>query len=496
MALEFKSEALNAFRNVNFGNDNAIANLDGKNGIKQNGKLGSFLWKPFRSSKTEANNNAIRTELLKSLGQAFDLNGMSEVNGKTMFSEDFMDNLAEILGPVFKREDFEIGKDGTVSSGKPLTERRIKAIVARADEFDVDKSAFSNFVEEIGKNPLEIDDFSKQEGTGKVNDSGKVEGSVKTRFGGIRKEIYNPYLQKMDAIKKELPAFAKSGNDHVVDFYNRVEKTLDYLSNELDVERDPKSRKDGSALRSSEAYEYYLDIEEEPPKNITRFEYFDYKDGKFRPLSKGTNFRDEVLWKRIGGLIHTENVHFDYDDETSIEPLKKYIVNIAKMFVMKAIDTFFAAKEAGKMDELVKHLESPGACIEEQGKRFIKFEADHLTKANAMSAEDARALENIADGKAADLPKNTVILFMEVLTDFEGEDWFSSEKGWNKEVADRVKDELRGKKCVMQDFNAPHTLGAMVPELINENGLPVVKELTDDLIDKLGPKVLREYFRV
>ena len=47
----------------------------------------------------------------------------------------------------------------------------------------------------------------------------------------------------------------------------------------------------------------------------------------------------------------------------------------------------------------------------------------------------------------------------------------------------------------MQDFDAPHKLGAKVPELVDENGLPVVKELTDELIDELGPKVLREYFR-
>ena len=52
-----------------------------------------------------------------------------------------------------------------------------------------------------------------------------------------------------------------------------------------------------------------------------------------------------------------------------------------------------------------------------------------------------------------------------------------------------------GKKCVMQNFDAPHELGAKVPELVGENGLPVVKLLTDDLIDELGPKILKEYFR-
>ena len=40
-----------------------------------------------------------------------------------------------------------------------------------------------------------------------------------------------------------------------------------------------------------------------------------------------------------------------------------------------------------------------------------------------------------------------------------------------------------------------HELGAKVLELVGENGLPVVKVLTDELIDKLGPKNLKEYFR-
>ena len=47
----------------------------------------------------------------------------------------------------------------------------------------------------------------------------------------------------------------------------------------------------------------------------------------------------------------------------------------------------------------------------------------------------------------------------------------------------------------MQNFDAPHKLGMKVPELLDNNGLPVVKVLTDELIDELGPKILKEYFR-
>ena len=131
MAIQFNPNALNKFSGVNFGDDNAIANLGGENNLVQKDKLGLFLWKPFRSSKTEKRNNAVRTELLKALGQAFKLDGVSETDGKTTFSADFMDKLEELIGPAFNRADFGI-KRGEVKSGKPLTQRRITAIVNAA----------------------------------------------------------------------------------------------------------------------------------------------------------------------------------------------------------------------------------------------------------------------------------------------------------------------------------------------------------------------------
>ena len=68
MAIQFNPNALSMFSSVNFGNDNAIANLGGDNGLVQKDELGSFLWKPFRSGNTEKQNTAVRTELLKALG--------------------------------------------------------------------------------------------------------------------------------------------------------------------------------------------------------------------------------------------------------------------------------------------------------------------------------------------------------------------------------------------------------------------------------------------
>ena len=74
-----------------------------------------------------------RTELLCSLGNAFGLNGMGQnKDGVTTFSKSFMDKLQKLLGDEFKRNDFGISDDGTVTSGKPLTQRRVSAIVKQA----------------------------------------------------------------------------------------------------------------------------------------------------------------------------------------------------------------------------------------------------------------------------------------------------------------------------------------------------------------------------
>ena len=131
MAIQFDLNALSRFSNVNFGDNDAIANLDGGDGLVQNEKLGFILTRKFRSSTAEKQNNAVRTELLKALGQAFRFNGVTEQDGKTTFSDEFIRRLSDILGPAFKRGDFGI-KNGVVDSGKPLTQRRIQAIVKAA----------------------------------------------------------------------------------------------------------------------------------------------------------------------------------------------------------------------------------------------------------------------------------------------------------------------------------------------------------------------------
>jgi hypothetical protein len=518
--------ALDMFRTANNWTVDSIANLDGKDAIKNVGEYKGRISALGRTTVEKTANNAMRTELLKSLANAFNMEGMTISDGKARFTREFLRNLERKLGVEFKRGDFTLDAQGNVNSGRPLTARRIKAILCKVGEVAANEATAGwsegagptgslstgradAMVFQSGKDPVgEVEGISsKAEKSGKSGKVGKSAGMdafgpVKTKFG-IRKEIYNPFFAKLDVINGKL----RGAPEHVQKFYARIGKSLDYLANQLDTERESEFAPDKSALRNDQGYEFsVLELGEELKPDMHKFECYDPKKGKYVPIANTYDFNMAVLSPAIGGgFIHLERatrineegkeVAFSLADAPTIQPLRKYIANTLRLLVSKAIDLYFASEEAGKLGEFFEHLKEPGACIEDQGLHFVEFENKHIVKTEAMSAEEERALNLIADGKAPDLPETTVNQFMMVLEDFEGEKFFSSEKGWNKEVADGVKAQLRGKRCTMQDFDAPHELGAKVPELIGKNGLPVVKVLTDELIDELGPKVLREYFR-
>ncbi len=131
---DFNLSALSHFSNAALANDNTIAQVNPENHLQiaGNNDYKGVLGAIFRSDAEKANNNAARTELLRSLGQAFGLNGMTEADGKVRFSKDFTTRLQQLLGPELKLKDFGINADGFVTSGKPLTKRRISAIINKA----------------------------------------------------------------------------------------------------------------------------------------------------------------------------------------------------------------------------------------------------------------------------------------------------------------------------------------------------------------------------
>ena len=126
--------ALNAFRTAAIWADNAKLNLDGQGGVGNAGNYGGFLSARNREQTERDANNAVRTELLKALARTFDIATTDRPANGTHFSQKFMQKLETLLGPAFRRDDFKVGEDGVVSSGRPLTARRIKAILQSAQD--------------------------------------------------------------------------------------------------------------------------------------------------------------------------------------------------------------------------------------------------------------------------------------------------------------------------------------------------------------------------
>ncbi len=141
--------ALDRFSNTTFDSADTIANLDRDNAsfLEEAGTYKGALGALRRSDREKANNNAVRTELLKSLGEAFNIDGMNDQgNGKVTFNKQFMDRLGQLLGADLKREDFGIAADGSVASGRPLTQRRITAILHKAVTYVAPSQDFSSYV--------------------------------------------------------------------------------------------------------------------------------------------------------------------------------------------------------------------------------------------------------------------------------------------------------------------------------------------------------------
>ena len=475
--MSFDITALNAFRNASLDGADAIANIGANGEIEQKNTYHGAIGALFRSKPTKAANNAVRTELLRSLGKAFGLSGMTERDGKVSFSEDFMDRLARILGPAFKRSDFGIGEDGTVKSGKPLTARRIRAIVTRAEA-----AAAKAATEEAA---------GATEETGETASASGATGATRpSRMGGVRKEsVYGPYAEKLATIQKEV---AKA-DEHVVRFFNRVAKTLDFLYEELDVARSAENAPDPSALRLDQEFEFRRELGEVDEDEPGQFEYYDAKAGRFVPLKSTNDFQSKVLWDKLGGgLLHIERAKFRLGESQDIAPLKKYIIDNARLFVMKAIDTYLASKGAGKLDVFFDYLKSPGACIEQQCMNMIAFEENHLTGGEALSAEERTKLERIANGEPAhaELPENIHETITDLLSGKEFAEMVESKDAWDDELANALKAKLLGKTATITEYDT--SIHKFRPLLVD--GKPVVRPLTAADIDTYGALLFKELF--
>lgn len=445
MAIELNSSALNIYRNAAFADVKTIINNDG-NGIKSNGVYSGALSALSRSTEEKAANNAARSEFLKALGRAFNVKGMTETDGKVTFSKDFMTRLEKILGAEFKRSDFGINANGEVTSGKPLTMRRVQAIVKKADL--------------VGAGTFSVDVYRRK---------------------------FNVMLKEMGATKMTPEEMKKQGGEFIT--LHNIAKILTFLEKEAD-----------KSIRVNPAYEYAREVhdfendEGEPFDEASfkgpRFEYLDTtnsEEGEYVPL-RNLDYWVLHINVRIGVVFHPERCRtYSRENYASITELNKYLSDNLKLYVKKAIDNYFAAQNAGKMAEY-KTLMGPGAgvCLEEKCMRLMEFEATHLVEKDAIDVAEAEAIRRIAEAAPVndELPSVEKLVYDEIDAIGRMGEQYANSDDWN-DFATLVKERLVGTTAMVMQAVLEGDEYKFEP--VKVDGKPVVRPLTAEDIDAIGP---------
>lgn len=427
MPIEFNATALNVFRNAQFQDENTVANLDSK-GLKSGGTFhgGNIFRAIGRSGDEKRANNEIRTELLKSLGQAFGISGMEEKNGKVTFSKAFMDQLKALLGDdVLKSGDFKLNDDGSVTSGRPLTQRRITAIIRKAAI--------------IGRGEFNVKDYE-------------------VKLAEVQKD-----LAKLDSNRGLNCAF--------VDYFKFVKNSLDFLKNNMDhlvVENKAWISNDSTNDDNSDIPRYF--INQKNPET-----------GELIPLWTKGSMAKFLGVNMVNGVFHTEqysNIPTKMNTPEAKKALLDYIRTTVTTFVQGAIDLYLDAKEADKVSELVdKWNESPAACMDDKAEEPYRLR-DALGLLTEEQLEAKFATEHTTTTKLDKCIYEEINVACEKRT-AKG---MPAAKGWN-DIKDDVKKALVGiKRPIMTlDIN-----DGIVP--LKENGQQVVREVTAEDIDRIGPK--------
>ena len=430
----FNMAALDSFSKAICDNDNIVVSVDrnNKDNIKQNGTYkspGFFKWR--RTSAVRTANNAVRTQLLKSLGDAFGLKGMTaRTDGKIQFSREFINDLQNRLGADLKLADFGIGRDGLVSSGKPLTVRRIKAII--------DKVVISQDIFDV-----------------------------------------NVYKRKMGKVMDEMKKFDGSSD---LSGLKHAAKCLSFLEK---LGENPLIREDPN-------YDYLKEFgTEEEQEKLVRFQYYDVEQQKYVPMKRIDDLQHNLGKKEVLGLAsHPENQPFrpqKYVDgsENGPEKAEKYVKDLVSSYAKVMVDLHDHCKKTGKQREFMTLINNPGICLEDHLKKATEFSQEvHVSELSDAEVDQIQDLNRIAD-TGANEPLHKCI-FAELNALFsdpkaeQGDDW--------EAYAARVKKNLCGqKRPITEAFT--NEKGRIDFRPVMENGKPVVREITAADLDKIGPKI-------
>ena len=449
MAITFDSSKIATFSTAQFASANTIAKL-GDDGLETGGTYHGALGALTRSKADMAENNKVRTELLRSLGQAFGLSGMSEAGGKVSFSKDFMDQLESLLGKdVFKRGDFKIGADGTVTSGRPLTSRRISAIVAKA--------------EDVGAKCLVRCGGGEYDAAAYEADFKTIQNAI-----AIRKDVRERQSMFEDPKNKKPVTYVPY--PRLTEYFEDVGKCLKFLNNDFEglISENPEWVSNERSGKSNAGVARYVITDPETHERTPLRTPGDLTTYLTRPTKYIGLF--EPNWYA--------NIPKRIDTPDGLDALKNYIRMTLKTFVQSSVDLYFDANEAGKLEDFVDEINKATlGCMDNRVEFTVKTRTKLDLFADATVATDAINAEDVARNHDE---RTTLDRCVYEEIGFANRK-IPNVKVWS-DVAVEVKKELVGK---VRPIGTVDASGVFTP--LMEGGKPVVRAITAEDVDRIGP---------
>ena len=322
MPINFNTQAVQAFDVYRTGTLDANTNIQKADGALKTGGTGcGFFSAIFRGKSDKTANNAARTDFLLSLGRAYKIEGATVgEGGKATFSTAFMDKLEQLLGPAFNRSDYGIDAHGQVASGKPLTARRIKAVLTKAI------------------------------------------------VGGDMAFSAPCYQVKLDAVFADIKARAgEKGMERVRAKFEHVQHALDFLKDELPT------------LFSDNIY--YSSDADEDAEDDARFSCYVKQtgpDGNSKQVlvtSKETVFG--YLREKCDLLLHEENFPAKPTDENFADMARTYVANVLELYVKTAVDLYLTTKDTDQFKAFTGVLTENAFCMEKKTSNLQEFKLDN-----------------------------------------------------------------------------------------------------------------------
>ena len=206
-----------------------------------------------RSKSDMIANNVIRAQFLRAIATSMGMaDGITVQDGKIHFPAETLRQLEEVLGKELKMSDFEV-RNGVVTSGRPLTQRRINAITSAVAKHlqDTTKAAIPKVsdmqLKSIVKN---MQDFGIQDDQARVQQYLNV---VKNGVGvnsiliGVKSDTMVKMLDTLkdkkcndDMVLRTFAHHVALGEEPTEELFNAVSGVLQNIIDDLNVNMNDK----------------------------------------------------------------------------------------------------------------------------------------------------------------------------------------------------------------------------------------------------------------